>query len=288
MTFSTKFFIEEHFTGIPQDIARGMGGFLTSLLILATMILTPLFGLLADKIGKRATMMIIGSFMLIPVYLMMTYIKITPEIPEEIFSKIYPNEERFLDYCKTQNKILDSLSKTLTPMELNNHIIKTNDECQRLLEYLKLKDKFNYIIKDSQIQTKALHIQGFFETIGKQISYFFNMVLILFIYFPNLVIPMIIMGIAFSLIPAVMWPSVALIVDNSKLGTAYGLMTMIQNIGLAGFNFIIGGVNDATNGYATGMWIFSTLGFFGVFFAYMLKQNERGEESYGLENNMLK
>ncbi len=38
MTFSTKFFIQEHFTGIPQDIARGMGGFLTSLWILATMI----------------------------------------------------------------------------------------------------------------------------------------------------------------------------------------------------------------------------------------------------------
>ncbi len=46
-------------------------------------------------------------------------------------------------------------------------------------------------------------------------------------------LPMAMMGIAFSLVPAVMWPSVALIVDSSKLGTAYGLMTMIQNIGFS-------------------------------------------------------
>ena len=47
---------------------------------------------------------------------------------------------------------------------------------------------------------------------------------------------MAIMGISFSLVPAVMWPSVAYLVDEAKLGTAYGLMTMIQNIGLFGFN----------------------------------------------------
>ena len=59
------------------------------------------------------------------------------------------------------------------------------------------------------------------------------------------------MGIAFSLIPAIMWPSVALIVDHSKLGTAYGLMTMIQNIGLAGFNLgMVGWANDYSNASA--------------------------------------
>jgi len=59
-----------------------------------------------------------------------------------------------------------------------------------------------------------------------------------------LILPMAMMGIAFSLVPAVMWPSVALIVDSNKLGTAYGLMTMIQNIGLFGFNLLIGFIND--------------------------------------------
>jgi MFS family permease len=99
-----------------------------------------------------------------------------------------------------------------------------------------------------------------------------------------------IMGIAFSLIPAVMWPSVALVVEHNKLGTAYGLMTMIQNIGLFGFNLLIGWANDFSNagidnpaGYHPGMWIFSSLGFFGLFFAFMLRVNERGSKAHGLE-----
>jgi MFS family permease len=98
------------------------------------------------------------------------------------------------------------------------------------------------------------------------------------------------MGVAFSLIPAVMWPSVAYIVDQSKLGTAYGLMTMIQNIGLFGFNLLIGWANDfghasAENpgGYHLGMWIFSILGFLGVFFAFLLRERETGPHGHGLE-----
>jgi MFS family permease len=109
----------------------------------------------------------------------------------------------------------------------------------------------------------------------------------------NLVVPMSIMGIAFSLVPAIMWPSVAIVTPVSKLGTAYGLMTMIQNIGLFGFNIIIGWANDHSHasianpsGYHLGMWIFSSLGFFGLFFAFLLRVNERGPNSYGLEKGM--
>ncbi len=105
-----------------------------------------------------------------------------------------------------------------------------------------------------------------------------------------LVIPMSMMGIAFSLIPAVMWPSVAYIVDQSKLGTAYGLMTMVQNIGLFGFNLLIGWANDISaasaanpGGYSLGMWIFSSLGFFGFLFAFLLRRNEMGPRAHGLE-----
>jgi|GEM_PF-115606 len=104
-----------------------------------------------------------------------------------------------------------------------------------------------------------------------------------------LIIPMALMGFAFSLIPAVMWPSVALVVKEAKLGTAYGLMTMIQNIGLALFNLLIGYTNDISaagadnpSGYNTGMWIFSTLGFLGLFFAFMLRMSER-KKPHGLE-----
>jgi MFS family permease len=101
---------------------------------------------------------------------------------------------------------------------------------------------------------------------------------------------MALMGIAFSLIPAVMWPSVAYIVDQNRLGTAYGLMTLVQNVGLAGFNLLVGWANDfkgasAQNptGYDLGMWIFSSLGFSGLIFAYLLHRSETGPNAHGLE-----
>jgi MFS family permease len=221
-TFAVKFFKEVHLVGIPGDVARGMGGFLSSLLTLAAMILTPLFGLLSDKIGKRSLLMMFGSLLIIPVYLIMGYIVHTVKLPQSVI-------------------VLFSSSQESTGF-------------------------ISWIIY-----------------IGKMIG-------TLFTYFPNIAIPMVIMGIAFSLIPAIMWPSVALIVDHSKLGTAYGLMTMIQNMGLAGFNLLIGWANDfsgasAANpgGYHLMMWIFSSLGFFGLFFAFMLRRNERGPYAHGLE-----
>jgi MFS family permease len=175
-TFAVKFFIEAHGT------SREFGGFLSSTLTLFAMIATPLFGLWVDRIGKRALLMMFGSLLLIPVYLMMAY----------------------------------------------THV--------------------------------------------------------------NLYVPMVLMGVAFSLIPAVMWPSVAYIVDQSKLGTAYGLMTMIQNIGLFGFNLMVGWANDYSHagpdhpsGYNLGMWIFSILGFLGLTFAFLLRQRELGPHGHNLE-----
>jgi MFS family permease len=106
----------------------------------------------------------------------------------------------------------------------------------------------------------------------------------------SLYVPMAMMGVAFSLIPAVMWPSVAYVVEEAKLGTAYGLMTLVQNVGLTAFNLAIGAANDytgasATNpwGYALGMWIFSMLGFFGLMFAWLLHRVETGPHGHGLE-----
>lgn len=171
-TFAVKFFMEDH------GVTREFGGFLSSMLTLSAMILTPLFGLMADYIGKRSLLMMFGSLLLVPVYLLMAYTQV------------------------------------------------------------------------------------------------------------NLFIPMAMMGIAFSLIPAVMWPSVAIIVDEAKLGTAYGLMTMIQNIGLASFNFIIGFANDFSGGYTMGMWIFSSLGFFGLLFSFLLRQSELGKGGHGLEEGI--
>ncbi len=206
-TFAIKYFQEAHGT------TREVGGNLSSILTLAAMVFTPLFGLLADKIGKRSLLMMFGSLLIIPVYLMMAYQFGKPAVMGE---------------------------------------------------------------------SDFIHLSFKFFDINAAIPIY-------------LILPMAMMGIAFSLVPAVMWPSVALIVDNSKLGTAYGLMTMIQNIGLFGFNLLIGFANDysgasASNpgGYTPGMWIFSTLGFLGLIFAFLLRKSETGVNAHGLEKGMSK
>ncbi|HLE33430.1 MAG TPA: MFS transporter [Bacteroidota bacterium] len=181
-TFAIKFFMDTHFGGVAEDLARESAGFFNSLLPMSAMIATPLFGLLVDKVGKRAFFMTVGCFLLMPVYFIMAYTDI------------------------------------------------------------------------------------------------------------SLWVPVSMMGIAFSLIPAIMWPSVAYIVDQNRLGTAYALMTLIQQIGFFALNLMIGMANDASGagaqnpgGYALGMWIFSILGFVGLAFAFMLRKSEKGPGAHGLE-----
>ncbi|MEE4256729.1 MAG: MFS transporter, partial [Bacteroidales bacterium] len=60
-------------------------------------------------------------------------------------------------------------------------------------------------------------------------------------------IPMILLGVAFSLVPAAMWPSMVRLVKDKEIGTAYGLMYSIQNLGLWGVPLLAGRILDATN-----------------------------------------
>jgi MFS family permease len=55
------------------------------------------------------------------------------------------------------------------------------------------------------------------------------------------------LGIAFSLVPAAMWPSVAKIVPERRLGTAYATMFTVQNWGLGLFFKGIGTLLDKVN-----------------------------------------
>ena len=178
-TFAIKFYQEAH------GASRELAGQLNSALIFASMIATPLFGLLADKIGKRATMMMVGSVLILPVYLMMVYSGI------------------------------------------------------------------------------------------------------------SLYVPIIMLGIAFSLIPAIMWPSVAYLVKQNRLGTAYSIMTLIQQLGVFAFNYLLGWSNDISGasaenpmGYAMGIWILSILGVIGFVFAYLLRKTEMGPDGHGLEKGI--
>ncbi|MFQ5926155.1 MAG: MFS transporter [Terriglobia bacterium] len=139
-------------------------GRITSIIIFASMILSPILGAVVDKIGRRGTMMIVGSLMMIPCYLVMGFTELTP------------------------------------------------------------------------------------------------------------IAPMVMLGLAFSLVPAAMWPAVPLIVEEKSVGTAFGLMTMIQNFGLAAFPWLIGRVRDTTGSYTLAMVMLASLGLLGFIFAILLKR----------------
>jgi len=57
----------------------------------------------------------------------------------------------------------------------------------------------------------------------------------------------IILGIAFSLVPAAMWPSVPKIIPQNRLGTAYAVIFWIQNIGLMLVPYLLGIALDKAN-----------------------------------------
>ena len=109
---------------------------------------------------------------------------------------------------------------------------------------------------------------------------------------------MIILGIAFSLVPSAMWPSVPKIIDERRLGTAYSLIFWIQNWGLMGVPLLIGRILDSRfcligetmiNGkltpiynYTLPMLVFAGFGILGLLFAFLLKKEDK-KKGYGLE-----
>jgi MFS family permease len=70
--------------------------------------------------------------------------------------------------------------------------------------------------------------------------------------------PMILQGTAYSLYAAVIWPSVPLTVSKQYTGTAYGVITSIQNMGLALFPLIIAGIYNINDSYVPNVEIFFT------------------------------
>lgn len=110
---------------------------------------------------------------------------------------------------------------------------------------------------------------------------------------------MVLLGIAFSLVPSAMWPSVPKIIPENKLGTAYALIFWVQNWGLMGVPFIIGKVLDkycktgvridgsTTYDYTIPMIIFTSFGVLAFIVALMLKREDR-IKNYGLESPNMK
>ncbi|MFW6370072.1 MAG: MFS transporter [Bacteroidota bacterium] len=175
-SFAIKFFMHVH------DVSKQVAGQANGILPIMSLIATPIVGIIVDKVGKRALIMLLGAILILPVYLMLVYSDVSIFLPTGM------------------------------------------------------------------------------------------------------------LGIAFTLIPTVMWPAVAYIVDEKKLGTAYALMAVIQQTGVAIFNFMIGWSNDLNNasdvnpdGYTMGMWLLSILGVMGMLWALLLRKTEKGPRGHGLE-----
>ena len=98
---------------------------------------------------------------------------------------------------------------------------------------------------------------------------------------------MLILGIAFSLLPSVLWPAVPKIVPMKQLGTAYSIIYYIQNIGLMLIPIVIGGVlqrntTGDTVDYTQAMWIFTGIGIAAIIVSVMLLIIDR-RKNYGLQ-----
>lgn len=182
-TFAIDYFQQAH------GLDRNAAGLLSSLLPMAAIVATPLFGLWADRSGNRARFMLAGSLAMLPLFLAATYLPPGP----------------------------------LLTLPLANVAVPV-----------------------------------------------------------TLLAVMLVLGVVFSLIPAVMWPAVAYLVEERRLGSAYSLMTFCQQIGWAVVPLAIGALNDHFNagpqhtaGYAPGMWFYTGLAVVGLVFAWLLRREER-------------
>ena len=172
LKFATKLMISNY--GVPEDYA----GMIPGLLPFGTIILTPLFGIVYDKIGQGATLMLIGSVMLTAVHF-----------------------------------------------------------------------------------TFMLHVlpYGWFA-----------------------IILMLVLGVAFALVPSAMWPSVPKIIPMKLLGSAFAIIFYIQNIGLTLVPMWIGKMNGADPSYKTSMAIFTCFGAISVLLALALLYMNK-KKGYGLQ-----
>ena len=98
------------------------------------------------------------------------------------------------------------------------------------------------------------------------------------------------MGISFSVIPAVIWPSTAMLVERNRVGTAFGLINMIQSLGLAMANYSAGWLNDRFHagpahpkGYDAMLAMFAALSMAAFISTVLLLLRERRAPSGGIE-----
>ncbi|WP_346863848.1 MFS transporter [uncultured Draconibacterium sp.] len=127
-----------------------------------------------------------------------------------------------------------------------------------------------------------VHVIFYLPFITSVVAAFFNVLLL---------------GIAFSLVPSAMWPSVPKIIPEKQLGSAFALIFWVQNFGLWGIPLAVGIVLDKTNpgvaeakaageaityNYQTTWTIFVALTIVALLISFWLKAEDK-RKGYGLE-----
>jgi MFS family permease len=79
------------------------------------------------------------------------------------------------------------------------------------------------------------------------------------------ILPLVFQGVSYSLYAAVIWPSVPLVVGPTVTGSAYGMITSLQNLGLATFPLLLGEIYNSFGAYVPFTeYFFVFLATFGV------------------------
>lgn len=98
------------------------------------------------------------------------------------------------------------------------------------------------------------------------------------------------MGISFAVVPGVIWPSTTMLVEQRRLGTALGLISVVQNIALTGANLAAGALLDVygaskenPDGYLPMMGFFFVVSLAALWSVVALWRRERGPDAMGLE-----
>jgi MFS family permease len=100
----------------------------------------------------------------------------------------------------------------------------------------------------------------------------------------------VLMGVSWSLVPAVIWPATTILVEPRRLGLGLGMITLLQNVGLWSSNRIAGWLADKAgagpanpSGYTTMLWFFWTLSLVALSSVVLLWLRETGPRGHGLE-----
>jgi MFS family permease len=98
------------------------------------------------------------------------------------------------------------------------------------------------------------------------------------------------MGVAFSVVPAVIWPATAMLVEPRRLGTAYGVINVLQSSGMFAANWAAGALNDAFHagpahpaGYGPMIVMFAVMSLIALASTLALWRREAGPNGHGLE-----